>query len=183
MKLSDGEKLILLMLADIYKAMKIKGEFDPDFISNTIFKDQLWGFNWELSGIPFEAAEDPSEVRETTDFLDMWMFLEEGYEALGPAEKKQLEKDAEPFGTDVKFPGFDANNEPHYHVASYMLNDMRHRFDYFKGRNLNSHSHSVDAYKRMYRVFEPIRNRLHNRRLNLAELTEILKARVHPSYR
>jgi hypothetical protein len=32
-KLSDGEKLIILMLADMYKAMKIKGEFDPDFIS------------------------------------------------------------------------------------------------------------------------------------------------------
>jgi hypothetical protein len=29
MKLSDGEKLIILMLADMYKAMKIDGEFDP----------------------------------------------------------------------------------------------------------------------------------------------------------
>ncbi|MET4603256.1 uncharacterized protein YfbU (UPF0304 family) [Bradyrhizobium sp. JR4.1] len=183
MKLSDGEKLILLMLADIYKAMKIKGEFDPEFISNTIFKDKLWGFNWELHGIPFEPSDDPPEVRETTDFLDMWRFVEEGYEALTPAEKAQLEKDAEPFGTDVKFPGFDGNNEPHYHIANYMLEDMRHRFVSFKGRDLNSHSHSVDSYRRMYRVFEPIRPNLHNRRLNLAELTEILKAQMHPSHR
>ena len=36
MKLSDGEKLILLMLADMYKNLKIKGDFDPEFISTTI---------------------------------------------------------------------------------------------------------------------------------------------------
>jgi hypothetical protein len=32
MKLSDGEKLIILMLTDMYKAIKINGEFDPDFV-------------------------------------------------------------------------------------------------------------------------------------------------------
>ncbi|MGY4473739.1 YfbU family protein [Bradyrhizobium sp. USDA 3364] len=182
MKLTDGEKLILLMLTDMYKAMNIKGEFDPEFIANTICKDKLWGFNWELSGIPWERSEDPPEVRETTDFLDMWRFVEEGYEALTPAEKTKLAKDAEPFGTHVKFPGFDGNNEPHYRIANYMLNDMRHRFDSFKGRgDLNSHSHSVESYRRMYSVFGPIRANLHNRSLNLAELTEILNARRHPS--
>ena len=36
MKLSDGEKLILMVLADMYKHLEIKGEFDPDFISTTI---------------------------------------------------------------------------------------------------------------------------------------------------
>jgi uncharacterized protein len=46
MKLSDGEKLILLMLADMYKGMKIKGDFDPDFISSTIHNNHLWGFDW-----------------------------------------------------------------------------------------------------------------------------------------
>jgi hypothetical protein len=37
MKLSDGEKLNILMLCDIYKHLKVKGEFDPEFISITIF--------------------------------------------------------------------------------------------------------------------------------------------------
>lgn len=90
---------------------------------------------------------------------------------------------AEPFGTLVEFPGFDGNHEPHYHIAEYIINDMRHRFEYFKGRNMNSHSQSVPGYRRMYRVFERMRANLHSRRnLTLAELTEILKARMHPDF-
>lgn len=180
MKLSDGEKLTILMLCDIYKALKITGEFDPEFISNTILKDKLWGFNWELQGIPFEQSDDPREVGETVDFLDMWKFIEAGFNKLTAAEKKQLEKDAEPFGTHVKFPGFDGNHEPHYGIASYMINDMEHRFQYFKGRDLNSHSSSVPSYKRMYEVFEPMRAGLHTRELNLVELTAILNAQRFP---
>jgi uncharacterized protein len=75
MKLSDGEKLILMMLADLYKRLKIKGDFDPDFITNTISHDYLWGFNWEYTGIPFEKEQAPPEVAETVDILDMWSFL------------------------------------------------------------------------------------------------------------
>ncbi|MCK1459604.1 YfbU family protein [Bradyrhizobium sp. 2] len=180
MKLSDGEKLTILMLCDIYKALKIKGEFDPEFISTTIFKDHLWGFNWELSGIPFEKGDDPPEVGETCDFLDMWKFIETGYEKLTPAEKKQLAKDADPFGNHVKFPGFDGNHEPHYGIASYMIRDMQHRFEYFKGRDLNSHSSSVSSYKRMYKIFETMRAGLNMRELNLAELTTILNAQRYP---
>jgi hypothetical protein len=70
MKLTDGEKLIILMLADMYKAMKVKGEFDPEFISKTIYHDQLWGFNWEFTGIPFEKYETPVEVTQTVEILD-----------------------------------------------------------------------------------------------------------------
>jgi uncharacterized protein YfbU (UPF0304 family) len=183
MKLSDGEKLILLMLCDMYKAMKIKGEFDPDFIAKTIYSDHLWGFNWELSGIPFERSEDPREVTETTDYLDMWLFVESGYGHLPKKDKEQLAKDVGPLGTDVKFPGFDGNHEPHFHIANYMIHDMRHRFESFKGRDLNSHHRSVDGYRRMYEVFEPMRAGLAHRELNLAELTAILKAWVHPNNR
>ena len=108
----------------------------------------------------------------------MWRFIEEGYQALSSTDKAQLAKDAEPFGTHVEFPGFDGNHEPHYHVATYMINDMRHRFESFKGRDLNSHHASVDSYGRMYKVFDPIRANLHNRTLNLAELTQLMKARA-----
>jgi uncharacterized protein YfbU (UPF0304 family) len=176
MKLSDGEKLILLMLCDMYKALKVKGEFNPDFIANTIYHDQLWGFQWELSGIPFERSETPQDVKETTDYLDMWRFIESGYDALSKNEKGQLEKDVGPRGKNVKFPGFDGNHEPHFHIARYMIDDMRNRFESFKGRDLNSHSPSIDSYQRMYKVFEPMRANLAGRELSLAELTAILNA-------
>jgi uncharacterized protein len=178
MNLSDGEKLILLMLCDMYKALKIKnGEFDPDFIASTIYSDQLWGFNWELSGIPFKQSDNPKEVRETTDYLDMWRFLETGYRALPKSDQEQLAKDVGPWVKNLKFPGFDGNNEPHFHIASYMTKSLSHTFESFKGRDLNSHSPSVDGYGRMFAMFDPMRAGLTGRELNLAELTAILKAR------
>jgi uncharacterized protein YfbU (UPF0304 family) len=176
MKLSDGEKLIILMLADIYKAMKIKGEFDPAFIEATIHGGHLWGFNWEYTGIPFEPFENPREVKETTNVLDMWVFLEDAYDKLTDDDKARLEREAGPIGKSLRFHGFDGNNEAHYHIATYMVDDMYHRFQHFKGRDLNSHSPSIDRYLRMYRVFEPLRAKLHSRSLNADELISILNA-------
>jgi uncharacterized protein YfbU (UPF0304 family) len=182
MKLSDGEKLIVLMLADIYKAMKVKGEFDPQFITKTIIYDKLWGFNWELSGIPFEKSETPRAVKETADILDMWWIIEEGYGKLSKADKARVEKEAEPFGKNVRFAGFDGNNEEHFGIATYLVDDMK-RFSHFKGRDLNSHSPSVDGSLRMYSVFESIRPKLADRSLNADEIVQLLKERLHPSRR
>lgn len=182
MKLSDGEKLIILMLADMYKAMKIKnGNFDPEFVANTIWGDKLWGFNWEYSGIPFERGEDPSDVSETCNILDMWWIIEEAFGKLSEPERDRLKKEAEPFGEHVRFAGFDGNNEDHYGIARYLVDDMK-RFKYFAGRDLNSHSQTVPGYLRMYEVFEPIRAKLADRSLTVDELIEILKARIHPDY-
>src|SRR5438034_893848 len=96
MKLSDGEKLILMVLADMYKHLEIKGEFDPDFISTTISGGHLWGLRWKYTHIPFEKSENPPEVSETVDILDMWSSLEESYGKLSPADNQKVEKEAEP---------------------------------------------------------------------------------------
>jgi len=40
-KLSDGEKLILLMLSEIYEKTGIEGEIEPEFIQSAIFGDHL----------------------------------------------------------------------------------------------------------------------------------------------
>jgi uncharacterized protein YfbU (UPF0304 family) len=180
MKLSDGEKLILLMLADIYKHLKIKDpEFDPKFITATILDDHLWGFNWQFVGIPFEKEDSPPEVTETVDILDMWSFLEDSYKKLNSADKKRIADEAELFGGEVKFHGFDGNHEPHYGIARYLIGHLD-RFESFKGRDMNSHSRSVDAAKRMLIVFEPIRAKLHGGYLSADEIIQILKARRFP---
>ncbi len=45
MAISGVERLILVMLSELYKANKIKGEIDPDFILATAFSDQDWAFS------------------------------------------------------------------------------------------------------------------------------------------
>lgn len=176
MKLSDGEKLILMMLADMYKHMGIKnGEFDPDFITNTIVSDHLWGFNWRFTGIPFEREETPRDVKETADYLDMWMFLERSYEDLSAADKTKVNAATE--RQDLKFPGFDGNHEDHFGIARYFVDDLQ-RWEHFKGRDLNSHMQSVDGYRLMFRVFEPLRSSvLGSRLLNVDEIISVMTAR------
>lgn len=183
MKLTDGEKLIVLMLSEVYEKLEINGEIDPDFIRSAIFNDKLWGINWKYSGIPFENSEDPKIVKEVIDILDMWSFIESSYQELSDEDKSLLEKNAAPFGKDPKFIGFDGNNETDYMgTALFIVNDLE-RFEKFKGRSLNSHSPSVDSHQRMLSVFEPMRHRLTPRLLSVNDLTLILKERIHPSHR
>jgi uncharacterized protein len=179
MKLSDGEKLIILMLADLQKALNIKGEIDGNFISQAINRDRLWAINWQYQSIPFEPEDDPPAVKQTVDILDMWMSIEEAYADLSEADKKRVAIEAEPFGTNVRFEGFDANHEDHYRIARFLVEDMQ-RYKYYAKRELNSHHSSVPAYLRMYRIFELMRRGLGNRRrLNANEIIHLLKEQVH----
>lgn len=45
MKLSDGEKLILLMVSDIYEHLGLEWDtgLDPSLIKSAIHEDQMWG--------------------------------------------------------------------------------------------------------------------------------------------
>lgn len=182
MKLSDGEKLIILMLSELYEKLGVEGEIEPDFIKSAIFGNQLWGLKWKYSGIPFEESEDPKVVKEVVDILDMWSFIEYAYSHLTPEQKKQLEIDAEPFG-DPKFRGFDGNNESEYMgTAMFLVNDLE-RFQEFKGRDFNSHMQVVEIYNRMLNAFEPIRKTLTNKPMSVEDLTKILKSQIHPSMR
>jgi uncharacterized protein YfbU (UPF0304 family) len=173
MNLSDGEKLVLMVLADMYKHLEIKGEFDPDFISTTISGGHLWGFRWKYTHIPFEPSENPPEVSETVDILDMWSSLEESYGKLSPADNQKVEKEAN--RTSVRLFGFDANKEDHYFIARYLIEQLD-RYPSFRGRDLNSPSPRIDGYRRMYRVFEAIRPTLVDRSLNADEIVKVLNA-------
>ena len=183
MKLSDGEKLIILMLSELYEKLGVEGEMDPDFIKSAIFSDQLWGLKWKYSGIPFEESEDPAIVKEVIDILDMWSFIERAYSQLSDEQKEKIEVDAAPFGRNPNFQGFDGNNETEYMgTAMFIVNDLG-RFQEFKGRSFNSHSPSIKIYHRMLNAFEPIRKNLAYEPLSLDDLTKILKEKVHPSQR
>lgn len=184
MKVTDGEKLILLMLSELYDALKVRGEIEPDFIRSAIFSDKMWSIPWKYSGIPFEHEDTPEVVKEVLDILDMWSFIEYSYSELSDSDKEFLEKEASPFGKDPKFIGFDGNNESEYmSTASFIVNKLD-RFEEFKGRNFNSHCPLVDAYRRMFSVFEGMRSNLtFSSPLNADQLVKLLKEKVHPKNR
>jgi len=183
MKVTDGEKLILLMLSELYKKLEVNGEIEPEFIQSAIFSNNLWAIPWKYSGIPFEDQEDPEIVKEVLDILDMWSFIEHSFEQLSDENKEYLEHEASPFGKDPKFPGFDGNNESNYMgTASFIVNDLE-RFEGFKGRDFNSHCPSIDGHRRMLSVFKKVRESINFSPMSANDLATILKERVHPDRR
>ena len=183
MKITDGEKLILLMLSELYDKLEVNGEVEPDFIRSAIFSNNTWSIPWKYVGIPFEEQETPEIVKEVLDILDMWSMIERSYANLSEASKQFVDKEAAPFGKDPMFRGFDGNNESEYlGTASFLVNDLD-RFEEFKGRDFNSHCPSIDTYNRMLAVFKPILKKLRSRPLSAQELVDIFKEKVHPSNR
>lgn len=176
MKMTDGEKLILLMLCELYEKTGIEGEIDPSFVKSALFGNHLWGIPWEYSGIPFEEREIPDSVKLVVDILEMWSFIEFSYQKLSESEKEKLEIETKPFGKEPMFTGFDGNNETEYmSIANFIINHLD-RFQEFKGRSMNSHYPSIATYLRMLDVFRPKRNKMAHGGLCYSDICEILKA-------
>jgi uncharacterized protein len=181
--LDNGEKLITMMLCELFKSLKVKSEIDPAFLEEVIYGGHYWALGWKYSGL-FDSYEDsPTVVTEVVDILDMWSFLECGFEALSKKDKDKAAVDAAPFGKHVVFGGFDGNGEAEYiGVAKCLINKLD-RFTEFKGRDLNAHMPTIEMHRRMLSVFEPIRPNLIGRDLNVAEIIQILQAMLHPGKR
>ena len=184
LRFSGPEMLIVHMLCELFKALKVKSrELDISFIQDALYGGHFWALQWDMSGIFHKHADSSEVVTEVVDVLDMWDFIESGYERLGSKEREQLDKDVEFFGKNPKFAGFDGNNESeHMGVARFLIEKMR-RFERFKDRNLNSHMPSIETYRRMLEVFLPMRSTLHGGSLTESQLAAILSEKVHPSRR
>lgn len=184
MKLSDGEKLILVMLSEIYGHLKIKGEVEAEFVKDAITSGQSWALKPQYPGI-FDSEDSKEKiVEETGNILDMWRVIERSYEDLSDADKKRVEKEADPFGKDVKFSGFDGNSgEGHLGIARFMVKKL----DWYPERNgdvPNSHSSaSIEGDRRMLPAYRKTIQNVHGRHLNADELIAILKEQTHPSMR
>jgi len=183
MKLSDGEKLILLMLSDIYAHLEIDPEtgFDPEFIKSAVHNDHIWGLTWQYPGIPWDMKDTPPAVGEVVNILEMWDVVEGAYEKLSREDQHRVKTGAGR-SHEPKFPGFDGNNEAkHYSIALFLTRDL-HKFSRFRDRDLNSHAPLLGAYERMYAVFEPMRPSITFGTMSGPQLIEVLKAMRHPSH-
>ncbi|WP_090944431.1 YfbU family protein [Azotobacter beijerinckii] len=180
MKLTDGEKLITLMLCELYDKLQMNSEIDPDFLRTAIYTGNEWSLAWKYPGIPFEDQKDPEQLKEILDILDMWEHVELSYDQLSPEDKTTL--DALPFGKKPRFFGFDGNNEAEYiGITSILLNELD-RFQRFKGRDLNAHMPTLDIYHRMLPTYN-LRRKQGLELLGVSDLSVILSEIIHPEKR
>lgn len=179
--LSDGEKLIIMMLRDLYKHFKVsEPDIDPNFVAKVIWGGHLWAPKWELPGLFHDHEDNPADLHFVLDVLEMWDFLERGYELLSKKNKERIAKDAAPFGKHVSFTGFDGNNEGELiGIAKFLVNEMD-RFSRFKGREMNAHMPTKDMHRRTLVAFKPMLRRLSGGELGVSEIVTILKAMRYP---
>jgi len=175
--ISDGDKLLLAMVSDIYAATVKEGEFDPRFVQSALYGGHHWGLEWQHSGLFHGHADSPAVVSEVVNILDMWSYVESSFERLPADAQARVERSAGRDRTMFRFAGFDGNNESeHMSVARFMIEDLG-RFRSFQGRELNSHCPILDRYRAQYRAFEPIRARMMGEPLSAPDLIEIVRER------
>jgi uncharacterized protein YfbU (UPF0304 family) len=173
---SDGEKMLMLMMKDLFKSLNVTDpDSNPNFLAEVIYGGHYWAPKWEMQGVFHDHVDDPKEVRNVVDALDMWMFMEVAYGKLSAEDKAKIVAEVGPWQTDVKFPGFDGRDEvSSMGIANFLVNKMG-RFSRFKGRDFNSHRPRRVRYRRMYQLFEPMRRTLIGMELSADQLITLLK--------
>jgi len=170
---SDGEKLILLALRDLSKALKPKNpETDLDFLADVIFGGHYWAPKWRMPGVFHDHTDNVDDLDYVLDVLDMWMFIEEAYERMSADEKASIQ--TQTGYSSIEFPGFDGNNESAQRSIARFLIEKLERFTLFKDRDLNSHCRTVHRYSRMISTFTPMRENYRGH-LTLSQLVTLLK--------
>ena len=177
-RLSDGEKMIISMLCDLFRRQNLKdGELDYEFINSALTGGHYWGLARKYYGIFHGHQDNIQIVSEVSNILDMWAILESVYERLTNEQKEQIVAELGSAGKDVHFPGFDGNYEGEYlGIAGFFVDSLK-LFQTFKNRDLNSHIPLLDQYRKMLEVFEGIRSSLRYGELSASHIIEILRAR------
>lgn len=144
-KLSLVERTIL---ANQYRILAQTGGDDTNITKAEILEG---GFTGHYHQALLHDEEISAEIcEETNQILNMYRAINAAYTQLTPEEKDGLNID------HIRFDGFDANGEGHYHYASFMIEDLdlwqEHAELY-----LNSHtSFSLVKYRKLLEIFDGV---------------------------
>lgn len=148
MELSDGERLIVVMLAEVMQELKLNKEIDPSLILTLAYGGDDWAIKRKYSGLFSDEKPADAVVSETTDILWMWGIVEHSLERLAGDEATEAKG-----WRHTRFTGFDGNHDRHFGIARTMI-DKLDEFESFKGRELNSHTQAtLPRYQAMYEIF------------------------------
>lgn len=181
MALSKGERILLLMLSEIYEKIVGDGEIDHKLLRRALLGGHLWALEWIFGkGLEPEADIGVEVVDDVVNILDMFEVLERSQAAVETGDHATSGK------PEMNFGGFDEISEyRHVSVAQFLINEMG-SFTCFKDRSLTSEFPMLGGYRKMHLAFEAVRPRTSEASrfaLSPAELAEIAAAigRAAPS--
>lgn len=130
-----------------------------------------YGYTGEYSEVFDVHIEEVSfEIcGETNEILNMFRRIENTIDQLSDEEKENLDIEK------LKFEGFDANNNPHYYYAKFMIEKMN-KWQEHKNTPLNSHSEfPLMKYRKML-PFQELAFKENRYDLNIDDLKKMIEA-------
>ena len=182
-RFSEGEKLILWVLRDLWKHhdVDVSDGIDLAFVCEMVSRRHEWALEWKYPGLFTGSFADPPEVSEVCDVFNMWSAIERSHERLSDDERERVEP-ARP-GVSIRFAGFSVNDEiEHYSAAKILINELD-GFVRFKGRDLNSRGPYLDMYRRILKVYKHLPPMSLASDLSVDEIIDLMKAQIHPDSR
>ena len=151
-----GQKLTLLMLADIHEKLEITHGVDPAFVREMVVSNELWAIA-EAYPQYFRSrdAESPECLGFVKDTLFMWHDIESAYDELSDRQKQEVSELLGMKRVDYPgfFVGFSKKDEPVEHRVSHVLMNLIGMVPNFGGRTLDAYSSWVPQYRAMLDVF------------------------------
>lgn len=154
--LTRVERQILYNQNKIFSLLDKENSNEYEFNMDVLYK----GFEREYESVidvyPDEEVTTHEICEETVNILSMYRSIENSFARL--SEEDKVEIDLKP----IKFEGFDANNDPHYYYAEFMI-EKQGKWDEYANFGLNSHSPaSIGKYRRMLAAMDERLGGVHN---------------------
>jgi hypothetical protein len=160
-----------LILANQYRILKKIDPDEGDFYQRSLEILEN-GYEREYERLTTGIYEDTMSAEECEEvhlILGMFRRLSYSYKELG--DKSGIEAD------DLRFHGFDGNNEDKYLSYGTFLNSLG---KYEESEVIDSHMPSLEMYRRMLAEFEPLKEKP---LLGKEDIQRVLAAQIHPSNR
>ena len=180
MAITDGEKLIITMLADLHESLKVNGSVDAAFVRQHIDSD-FWAIKREYSGIFGDGEREEADIAFVQNALDMWRIIEASYENLTEDEQVLVRAAKGSFGTAPRFGGFDGHTE-YPTIARTLIVSLR-GWDEFKDRPMDSHSPDTAVHARMVEAYKGLRAKNQGRLFPVDDVIAVIDAQIHPTRR
>lgn len=169
MEISKIERLILINQYTILEKLD-SDESEMYALNKKVLEN---GYTRDYGEIVEHLSDELPEIvsEEVWDILQMYRSMNFSYKDL--KDKGSLKEE------DIKFKGFDGNNETSYmSYAKFVMHDLD-RFDELRDNtgypSYNSHWPKVDKYRRMLGAWKSVSER-YNNKLSLEQINEILNA-------
>lgn len=170
-----GQKLTLLMLADIHEKLEIKHSVDPAFVREMVLSGELWAVA-EAYPRFFRSSdvESPECLEFVRDTLFMWDDVETAYDALTEQQKQKVSQLLGMGRVDYPgfFVGFSKSHEPVEHRVSHVLMNLIGVVPNFGGRSLDAHSSWLPQYREMLDVYREMEI---DHRLSIEQLVTLFR--------